>query len=375
MRVICAPDSFKGSMTAPQAAAAMAAGVLAVAPDATVVELPIADGGEGFTDALAAATGAGLITVPVHDQRGQLHDAQIAVGEDASGRYAVLDVAASSGLERVPADERRVFDYDSRGLGEMIKAALDAGARRLIIGIGGSSTNEGGAGMLAELGVRMRDASGAVIEPNPAGLRSLAALDASGLDPRLADVVVEVACDVTNPLLGPKGASAVYGPQKGATPDMVSELDDLLAKLVGCGGPDAAEVAALPGSGAAGGLGWALQHFLAASLRPGLELVADVVGLDAQLAGAALVLTGEGSVDQQTPHGKAIQRVCQHAADAGVPVMIFGGRVDLDAAALPGEVADLVTITPAGQPLAEALRRGPENLQQAVVEAVARWLR
>lgn len=374
MRIVCAPDSFKGSMTAPQAAAAMAAGVREVAPDAEVIELPIADGGEGFTEAIAAATGAELIGVPVHDQRGDRHEAALAIAVDAAGPYAVLDVAASSGLERVPVDQRRVFDYDSRGLGEMIRAGLDAGARRLVIGIGGSSTNEGGAGMLAALGVALRDASGAPVEPNPAGIRELASVDASGLDPRLAGVQVEVACDVTNPLLGPEGASAVYGPQKGATPAMVAELDAILARLVSLSGPDAERVAALPGSGAAGGLGWALQHFLGASLRPGLELVADVVGLDDHLAGADLVLTAEGSVDQQTPHGKAIQRVCQHAADAGVPIMVFGGRVDLTADRLPGQLLDLVTITPQGQPLPEALRHGPQNLQRAVTTAVGRWL-
>lgn len=369
MHVICAPDSFKGSMTAPDAARIMAEAVREVHGGATAVELPIADGGEGFTDSVAAALGARLISAPVHDQRGEVHEAQFALGDDG---VAVLDVAATSGLERIARGQRDVFAYDSRGLGELILAALDAGARKLVIGIGGSSTNEGGAGMLAALGVRLLDAAGAQISPSPAGLRALASVDASGLDARLADVEVEVACDVTNPLRGPEGASAVYGPQKGATPPMVIELDALLGRLIEACGPEAVRVADLPGSGAAGGLGWALQHFLRADLRPGLELVADLVGLDAHLADADLLLTAEGSVDQQTPHGKAIQRICEHAADAGVPVIVFGGRVTLEPGRLPGEVLDLVTITPEGQPLDEALAAGPVNLRRAVVDTLSR---
>lgn len=373
MRIVCAPDSFKGSMTAPRAAAAMAAGVRDALPAADVVELPIADGGEGFTDAVAAARGAALVTADVHDQRGVLHSTAFAVSPESDGPLAVLDVAATSGLERVPAAERDVLHYDSFGLGELITAALDAGVRRLVIGIGGSATNEGGAGMLAALGVRFLDSSGREVPTTPAGLRELAEVDVSGFDPRLRSVQVEVACDVTNPLLGPNGASAIYGPQKGATPAMVAELDAILAHLVATCGPDASRVADLPGSGAAGGLGWALQYFLGATLRPGLELVADIVGLDDQLAQADLVLTAEGSVDRQTPNGKAIQRICRHAADAGVPVLVFGGRVDLEPDRLPGAIVQLVSITPPGQPLEEALRRGPENLRLAVADAVRRW--
>lgn len=360
-------------MTAPQAAAAMARGVREALPDAEAVELPIADGGEGFTEAVAAAVDARLVESDVRDQRRTLHTVAFAIFADTSGPCAVLDVATTSGLERVPPAERDIFNFDSRGLGQLIAAALDAGAQRLVIGIGGSSTNEGGAGMLSALGVRFLDSADEEVAPTPAGLRGLARVDTSGLDPRLAAVEIEVACDVTNPLLGPEGASAIYGPQKGATPDMVAELDAILSRLAGCCGEDAVRAADLPGSGAAGGLGWALRHFLGASLRPGLELVADLVGLDDHFARADLVMTGEGSVDQQTPHGKAIQRICQHAAEAGVPVIVFGGRVDLEPGRLPGDVVGLVRITPPGQSLAEALQQGPANLRRAVVEAVGRW--
>ena len=378
MYVVCAPDSFKGSMTARQAAAVMASGVREVLEAATTVELPIADGGEGFTDAVAAALGARLVATEVTDQRGTRHVAAFALAtgpqdDGTAPRLAVLDVAATSGLERVPAAERRIFEFDTRGLGQLVLAALDAGAERLVIGIGGSSTNEAGAGMLAVLGVRFLDAQGTELPPTPAGLRELARVDASGLDPRLGRVSVQVACDVTNPLLGPSGASAVYGPQKGAGPDEVPELDAILARLVGCCGEDAARVAELPGSGAAGGLGWALQFFLDARLRPGLDLVAELVGLDEQLGFADLLVTAEGSVDQQTPHGKAIQRICEHAERAGVPVIVFGGRVDLEPGRLPGRVVELVTITPPGTPLAQALRQGPQNLRRAVVETLRRW--
>lgn len=375
MYLVCAPDSFKGSMTAPEAAAIMAAAAQQVLGEVTAIELPIADGGEGFTEAVAAAMSARLVEVDVHDQRGDLHRAEFALAHDpATGDpIAVLDVAATSGVERIPPAEREVLSYDSRGLGELIAAGLDAGARRLVIGIGGSSTNEGGAGMLAALGARFLDAAGAELAPNPIGLAAVSRVDLDGLDPRLGSVAIEVACDVTNPLLGATGASAIYGPQKGASPEQVEYLDTILARLVQASGPDAARVAESPGAGAAGGLGWALQHFLGARLVPGLELVADLVGLDGHLARADLLLTAEGSVDQQTPNGKAIQRICQHAADAGVPVLVFGGRVDLEPGRLPGEVVDLVTITPPGQPLAEALRAGPENLRRAVVEALTAW--
>lgn len=374
MYIVCAPDSFKGSMTAAQAAEAMAAGIAAGIGPATVVELPIADGGEGFTDAVAAATQAQLIAVPVHDQRGELHEASFALGVDARGPFAVLDVAATSGLERVPPADRDVRNYDSRGLGQLMVAALDAGAQRLLIGIGGSSTNEGGAGMLSALGMRFLDANGTELLPTPAGLVEIASVEATSLDARLGQVQIEVACDVTNPLLGPDGAAAVYGPQKGArTPQLVAELDAILGRLVEVCGPDAARVAEAPGSGAAGGLGWALQHFCGAELRPGLELVADLVELDAQLAKADLMLTAEGSIDQQTPHGKAIQRLCQHAADAGVPVLIFAGKVDLEPGQLPGEVIDIVQITPPGTPLDQALREGADNLRSSVAESVRSW--
>lgn len=372
MYIVCAPDSFKGSMTAPEAAAAMAEGIRQVFPEATIIEVPIADGGEGFAEAVAAAIAAPTVWTEVHDQRGRVHQAFFALDDSGQPNRAILDVAATSGLDLVPAGERDVMTFDTCGLGELMLAAIEAGAGRLTIGIGGSSTNDAGAGMLAALGARFLDAAGGELRPNPSELAQLAAVDLSGLDARLGEVVIDVACDVTNPLLGPEGAAAVYGPQKGASPKQVAELDRILAHLVDICGEDAAKAAELPGSGAAGGLGWALRYFLGADLRPGFELVSELVGLDEHLAQADLVLGAEGSVDAQTPHGKAVARLCEHAQAAGVPVLVFGGRVALDAAKLPGEVVDIIAITPPGQPLEEALRAGRTNLQAAVAEAVAK---
>ena len=357
-------------MAAPQAASAMAAAIRHVAPSATVMELPIADGGEGFMDTVAAMIGARIVEVEVHDQRGLPHMAGFALADSGPMPTAVLEGAATSGLDLVPAAERDIMSFDTRGLGELMTAAIDAGAKRLVIGIGGSSTNDAGAGMLSALGVRFQDQNEVELPPNPTGLARLAAVDLTGLDPRLQTIRIEVACDVTNPLLGQTGAAAIYGPQKGASPEQITILDGILAHLLEVCGPQARAAADIPGAGAAGGLGWALNHMLGAELRPGFELVADLVDLDRYLAKADLVLGAEGSVDFQTPHGKAIARLCSHAEQAGVPVMIFGGRVDLDPAELPGRV-EIFCITPDGQPLDEALRQGPQNLTEAVRQAIA----
>ena len=363
-------------MTARQAAAVMASGVREVLEAATTVELPIADGGEGFTDAVAAALGARLVATEVTDQRGTRHVAAFALAtgpqdDGTAPRLAVLDVAATSGLERVPAAERRIFEFDTRGLGQLVLAALDAGAERLVIGIGGSSTNEAGAGMLAVLGVRFLDAQGTELPPTPAGLRELARVDASGLDPRLGRVGVEVACDVTNPLLGPSGASAVYGPQKGAGPDDVCELDAILARLVGCCGEDAARVAELPGSGAAGGLGWALQFFLDARLRPG-GLGRRTGRLGRAVGRADLLLTAEV---RSTSKPRTARPSSGSVSMPNGPVFRSSSSVagSTETGRLPGQVVELVTITPPGTPLAQALRQGPQNLRRAVVEALRRW--
>ncbi|MGC5617584.1 glycerate kinase [Georgenia sp. Z1491] len=363
MLVILAPDSFKESIDAADAAAAMAAGVRDAVPDAEVRELPVSDGGEGFTESVAVALGARTLEVPVRDALGREATGQVAV----AGRRAVLEVASAVGLGMIASDERDVMGADSTGVGELIRAALDEGADEIVVGLGGSATNDAGAGMLRVLGARFLDASGAEIGTTPRELAHLAEIDVSGLDPRMAGVEVQAACDVSNPLLGESGASAVFGPQKGATPELVTELDAILARVAEVAGHDGDGGAAHePGAGAAGGLGYALIGFLGARMRPGVELVVETVGLEEAVAGADLVLTGEGSVDAQTLSGKTPAGVAAVAARAGVPCVVLAGRVADDAAVLLDHgVTALVPIVPGVTDLPTALAEGGANLRRA----------
>ncbi|HEY3337329.1 MAG TPA: glycerate kinase [Propionicimonas sp.] len=369
MRIVLAPDSFKESMTAPEAAAAMARGVRRAAPEAECTLRPMADGGEGTTDALIAALGAVRREVVVRDALGRTIRAGYGLAADG---LAVMEVAAAIGIGLIDVSERDVMRSHSAGVADLVVDALDAGADRLLVGLGGSATTDGGAGMLAGLGVRLLDATGADIAPTPEGLAELERVDVAGLDPRLAGLRIDLASDVTNPLLGPRGSAAVFGPQKGATPKQVPVLDATLARLadalVAAGLP---EVRALPGAGAAGGLGAAFLS-LGARLRPGVEVVAEATGLDSAIAGADLVLTGEGALDAQTAAGKTPAGVLAVARRHAVPVIAFAGRLgtgidDLGFAAcvpIVGETVDLAT----------ALREGPANLELAVAIAVGRWL-
>ena len=369
MIVVCAPDSYKESMTAPEAAQAMADGVRDAVPDAVVIQLPMSDGGEGFVAAIAAATGDTWVPIVVPDALGRPIEAGYAWSP--ATRRAVIEMASAAGLEAITPGERAVRRSSTVGVGRLVLAALDAGARHLVIGLGGSATTDGGAGLLVELGVVFRDPDGGELPPVPAELERCSTIDTSRLDPRLTDCLIEAACDVTNPLLGPTGASAVYGPQKGATPDDVAYLDAVLARLVSLSSPAAKLAAVLPGAGAAGGLGWALLGFLGARMRPGVELVADTIGLDAAVAVADLVLTGEGRVDAQTLRGKTPAGVAAVAERHGVPVVVFGGRVSSDAVSFASKSVSLVTISPPDQPLADALRLGHDNLRRTVAE----WVR
>lgn len=368
LRVVCAPDSFKHALTARDAAAAMAAGVRDSWPGVEALELPLSDGGEGFTDALAGALGARLVTVSVRDALGRPATAEVAL----AGELAVIEVASAVGLEALADAERAIWDADTRGVGDLIAAALDAGATDLLIGLGGSATNDAGAGMLAALGVAFLDADGTPVPTTPRGLLGLARVDASRLDPRLAGVRVRVASDVDAPLTGPRGASAVFGPQKGATPDDVPRLDAVLGRFADLA--ERGDAATRPGAGAAGGLGFALMAFLGAELGSGIDLVAGLLDLDARVAGADLVLTGEGSADAQTLAGKAPAGVAAAARRHGVPVAIFAGRVEPEADALLADdtVEALVVITPEGTPLPQALASAGENLRGAVAGYLAR---
>ncbi|MGE2724605.1 glycerate kinase [Mycolicibacterium pulveris] len=368
MKIVLAPDSFKESMSASQAVAAMRAGVQAVLPDAQCVEVPMADGGEGTVDAVVDA---------LHGQRVEVH-ATDALGRPVTAAYghvplrqlAVIEIAAAAGLELIPPDRRDVLRASTFGVGQLIRSALDRGAEDILVGLGGSATNDGGAGMLVALGAVLTDADGGPLEPGGAALERLDRIDISGLDPRLRDVRIRVACDVTAPLLGPTGASAVFGPQKGADPADVARLDSALSRLAAVTATTLGRAQPQrPGAGAAGGLGFALAEFLGAEIRPGAEEVAHTVGLEQAVRGADWVFTGEGSVDAQTVMGKTPFGVAQLAVKAGARVVIFAGRVAADASVLLDYGVDrLVAITADGTPLEEALRDGAVSLTRATAE-------
>jgi len=369
MRIVCAPDSFKESMTAPEAAEAMARGVRSAAPEAECSLMPMADGGEGTTDSLVVALGAVLREVAARDPLARPVTATYGLTPDG---LAVIEVAAAVGIGLVQPSERDVLGSDSRGVADLVLDALDAGANRLLVGLGGSATTDGGAGLLMGLGARLLDARGAEVAPHPSGLARLSSIDLSGLDPRLVGLRIDLASDVTNPLLGPLGSAAVFGPQKGATPAQVPVLDATLARLadalVAAGLPDVRD---LPGAGAAGGLGMAFLS-LGARLRPGVEVVAEATGLERAIAGADLVLTGEGALDAQTAAGKTPAGVLAVAGRHHVPVIAFAGRLGTGIADL-GFVA-CVAIVEESVDLATALREGPANLERAVAGTIGRWL-
>jgi glycerate kinase len=279
----------------------------------------------------------------------------------------VIEMAAASGLEGVPPDLRDPRTATSRGTGELIRAALDAGARRIVLGVGGSATNDGGAGMLQALGVRLLDADGKDIGPGGAELARLDRIDASGLDPRVRETEFRIACDVDNPLTGPRGASAVFGPQKGATPAMVAQLDAALARYADVIRRDLGQdIAQSPGAGAGGGIAAAMVVFLEGRLKPGIEIVLDAVGLDAAVRDADLVVTGEGRIDGQTVHGKTPMGVANVARRHGKPVVAIGGSLAVDADAVHAHGIEVV-VAAVARPcsVAEALAAGADNLRRA----------
>ncbi len=333
MKILIAPDSFKESMTAIEVAAAISRGVRRAAPEAQLELVPMADGGQGTVATMVAATGGRTIAADATDPSGRKIEAQF--GVLGGGRAAVIEMAAASGLMLVSREARNPLLTTTYGTGELIKAALNTGVRKIIIGIGGSATNDGGAGMAQALGVRLLDAHGRDLGRGGAVLAKLDRIDIRGLDPRLRDVEIEAACDVTNTLLGEKGAAAVFGPQKGATPEMVKALDAALASFAEVIRRDLGmDVRNEPGAGAAGGLGAGLMAFLGARLRRGIEIVIEAVGLRERMQGCDLVLTGEGAVDGQTVFGKTAIGVARVAQSLGVPVIAIVGSVGDGASAV-----------------------------------------
>ena len=364
MKIVIAPDSFKESLSALQVAGAIEAGMREVFPDADYIKVPVADGGEGTVQALIDATGGWRV-----DQRvtGPLGEPVAAFYGRTGDGGAVIEMAAASGLELVPPGQRDPRSATSRGTGELILHALDAGARRFVLGVGGSATNDGGAGMLQALGACLLDADDRPIGPGGAELARLARIGIEGLDPRLLESEFHIACDVSNPLTGPRGASAIFGPQKGATPAMVDQLDanlahyaDIVARDLGRDERD------LPGAGAGGGIALAMVVFLRGRLRPGIEIVTEAVKLDAAVRGADMVITGEGRIDGQTVNGKTPMGVARLAARHGVPVIAIGGGLAPDAGAVHAHGIDAV-FAAVSRPctVAEALAAAECNLRTA----------
>jgi len=362
VKVVVAPNSFKGSLSASQAAAAIARGVREARPEADVVEIPVADGGEGTVDALASAKKGTYLSVEVEGPLGG--SVRATYGLIDAGSTGVVELASASGLTLIPAEKRDPRKTSTYGFGQLLDAVRRQGVGQIIAGIGGSATNDGGAGMAQALGYRLLDASGHDLSRGGAALARLDRIDTSGFDPAWRSISVMVASDVTNPLVGPQGASHIYGPQKGADDEAVRELDQALARLAEVIERDLKKkVADIPGAGAAGGAGAGLIAFLGARLVPGAPLVVDASGFDAALSGASLLITGEGRVDAQTAYGKAPGEVAKRARAAGVPVLLLAGSKGPGWESLSSMGVDsIVTLAEEGDP-------GGHNLQVLMHDA------
>jgi glycerate 2-kinase len=328
VRVLAAPDKFRGTLTSMEAAAAIAAGWRRARPNDAVEELPLADGGEGTLDALVAALGGRVVRERVTGPLGDPVDAEYGLVDGA--RIAVIEMARASGLALVPEERRDALRATTRGTGELILAAARHRPERIIVCIGGSATTDGGAGMAQALGARLLDGSGQDLGPGGAALLDLDRIDGSGIDQAARDCRFLVASDVDNPLVGPQGAAAVYGPQKGASDDDVDLLDRALARYADVMRRDlGVDVTARPGAGAAGGLGAGLMAFLDAELRPGIDVVMDAARFAERLRGAGLVVTGEGKLDEQSLHGKTVAGVHRAAGEAGIRVLVVCGQASV----------------------------------------------
>ena len=369
MKVVVAPNAFKGSLTATQAARAMALGVRDVFPQADVVQVPVADGGDGTVEALVSALHGDHRTAGVEGPLGD--PVQATYGLTDHGRMGVVELASTSGLTLIPTKRRDPRRASTYGFGQLLEAVRTAGATKVIAGLGGSATNDGGAGMAQALGYRLLDAAGHDIPRGGAALARLESIDAAGFDRGWKAISVEVACDVTNPLTGPMGASAVYGPQKGAGEAAVRELDAALSRLAAVIERDLGKkVADVPGAGAAGGAGAGLLAFLDARLVPGAPLVVSASGFDQKLEGADLVITGEGRVDSQTAYGKAPGEVAKRGKAARIPVLLIAGSKAPGWEALSNlGVTAVVTLDEEGDNLQQLMGDAGEMLRRATARA------
>ncbi|MCQ6561404.1 glycerate kinase [Paenibacillus mendelii] len=370
MKIVIAPDSFKGSLSAVGVGSAIERGIKRASHNSVTKVIPMADGGEGTVDCLVHATKGRMVQVPVSNPLGREIDAGFGILGD--GTTCVIEMAMASGLYLIDAHERNPLHTTTYGVGQLIKAALDQGCRKFILGVGGSATNDGGAGMLQALGVRLLDEHGETVGFGGGELCRIAEIQIEALDPRIADCEIAVACDVDNPYVGPKGASAVFGPQKGATPPMVEQLDqglrhfaDLIERTLGIAIHD------IPGTGAAGGLSGGIMAFLNGKLESGVSVVARVMELESAVQDADLVITGEGQVDYQTASGKTPYGVAQVAKKHRVPVIVIAGSVGegIDTLYEHG-VSAVVSIVNRPMTLDDAMVRAEKLLEEAAEQII-----
>lgn len=374
MKIVIAPDSFKGSLSAPEAASAIEAGIKKVMPDAQTVLVPVADGGEGTMESLIASTKGRKVEV---DVTGPMHvPVKAAYGILGDQVTCVIEMASASGLILVKPEERNPLVSTTYGTGELIKRALDDGCRRFIVGLGGSATNDGGIGMLQALGMRLLDADGKSIGFGGGELHRIQQIDDQHFDPRIAASTFLIASDVQNPLIGPNGASHVFGPQKGATTEIVEELDrslgewaDLVQAKTGISLHD------LPGAGAAGGIGGAFQAFFPSTMKRGIDIVIEYTGLGEKMQDAAIVFTGEGQIDFQTASGKTPMGVAQEAQKRGIPVFVLAGSVGKGTDTLyEFGIHSITSIMSGPMTLQEAMNRASELLTQTAEQVLRTYL-
>lgn len=376
MKIIIVPDSFKESMSAFEATEVMEAGFKKALPNAEYIKIPMADGGEGTVQALVDATYGEIVQKTVTGPDGKPINAFYGITGDRN--TAIIEMATASGLHLMKKEERTPLKTTTKGTGELILAALNEGIRHIIIGIGGSATNDGGVGMAQALGARFLDKNSQLIGDGGGALGDLQRIDLKDLDPRLTDLDMEVACDVGNPLTGSQGASAVFGPQKGATEEMIPLLDDNLAhfaRILIC--DHGIDVDKMEGAGAAGGLGAGLVAFLNARLKRGVDTVMEAVNLEAAIEGASLVITGEGKIDNQTAYGKTPMGVAQVAKKYGVPVIGIAGKINHghEEEAVSEHGLDAVfSIAPGPVALHEAVENA-SNYTGKLAENIARLIR
>ena len=375
MKIIVAPDSFKGSCSAIEVANSIEKAILSVDSAVEVVKMPVADGGEGTIDAITSCVPAEIIEVEVCDPMGEIALAQYAIID--GGQTAIIEMAQASGLPMVPVNKRNPLLATTYGTGQLMKDALDRGCKKMIIGIGGSATNDGGAGVLMALGASFKNDDGEELQVGGGALAELAEIDLTEFDARIYDVEITVACDVTNPLTGENGASYVYGPQKGATPEMVEELDSALSHFAKKSaeklGTDYSEY---PGTGAAGGLGFALIAYCKAKFAAGIDIVLGVSGFEKELESADLVITGEGRIDGQSVQGKVLYGIGIRAKEKNVPVIAIGGAIRSDSEALLDYgITAMFSIANGPITLEYAMENGCELIEQITKNVIRVFLK